>query len=277
MKEVKLEEYNIIFKNFGKLTLIAGPCVIEDYDTTFLIAKTLKEITQKLDIQFIFKASFDKANRSSIKSYRGPGLKKGIQVLGDIKEKLNIPITTDIHESYQAEYVKDVVDIIQIPAFLSRQTDLLKSAALTGKIVNIKKAQFMSGNDMKNVIEKTKYFGNDKILLTERGTMFGYNNLVVDFRNMLIMREFGYPVVYDATHSLQRPSGMGTISGGDREFIPHLIYATAGMGINIFFMEVHPEPEKAKSDPATSYWLDKMENLLSNIKKLWKTSLSIYT
>jgi len=254
------------YKN--KFIFIAGPCVIEDRKLTFDIASYLKEVFLKYDVCFIFKASFDKANRTSIKSGRGVGLKKGIKILEDIKKKLNIPVLSDIHCREQIKFVKNILDVIQIPAFLSRQTDLILEAAKTKKIINIKKAQFMSPYDIKYVIEKIESVGNKNILITERGTSFGYNNLVVDFRSFLIMKEFGYPVIYDATHSLQRPSALEGTSGGDRAFILPLAQAAVACGVDGIFMEVHPKPEEAISDKDTSLPLKDVEILVKRVLKI---------
>ena len=249
-----------------KKFIIAGPCVIESENLCFEIAEKAGNLCKKYGFFYIFKASFDKANRTSIKSFRGPGIDKGIEILGKVKEKFKIPVTTDIHESWQADKVKDVVDIIQIPAFLCRQTDLLLSAGRTGKIINIKKAQFLSGKDMIYPVEKVKSTGNDKVILTERGTMFGYGNLVVDFRNIVDMKDIGVPVVFDATHSTQKPGALQGKSGGDRKYTPYLTYCADACGVNGFFFEVHPEPDKALSDAANSIDFKIFEEILYNIK-----------
>ncbi len=253
-----------------KFIFIAGPCVIESEKLTFEIAQYLKEITSFYPVNFIFKASFDKANRTRISSFRGPGLKKGLKILEKIKKKLDIFILSDIHCTTQVKYVKDVLDIIQIPAFLVRQTDLIVEAAKTGKIINIKKAQFMSPYDVKYVIEKINSAGNRKILLTERGTCFGYNNLVVDFRSLLIMKKFRYPVIFDATHSLQKPSQEKGVSGGDREFVLPFSQAAVACGCDGLFLEVHPRPQKALSDKATSFSLYQVKRLLKRVLKIKK-------
>ena len=253
----------------GKLVLLAGPCVLEGYERSLKIGKCTKEIAGKLGIPYIFKASFDKANRSSIKSYRGPGLDEGLKILAAIKSELNVPIVTDIHETFQAELVAEVADILQIPAFLSRQTDLLVAAAKTGKAVNVKKGQFMSPTDMKNVVAKLEESGTHKILLTDRGTSFGYNNLVVDFRGLPIMRSFGYPVIF--THSVQLPGGAGTTSTGQREFIKYLTRAAAAVGIDGLFLEVHDNPREALSDGANMVKLDNLEILLKNVLEVHET------
>lgn len=245
--------------------IIAGPCVIESKNLLFEIAEELVRLQLLFNIPIIFKASFDKANRTSINSFRGPGLKKGIAMLTAVKEKFQLPITTDIHESGQAVSVGEVVDIIQIPAFLCRQTDLLVAAGKTGKIVNIKKAQFLSGQDMQFPAEKVVSTGNHKVLLTERGNMYGYNNLAVDFRNIPDMQAFGYPVVMDCTHAVQRPGGAGGKTGGNREFVPSMAYAAKAFGVNGYFFEVHPNPETAKSDGPNMLYLKDFEQVLKRL------------
>ncbi len=245
--------------------LIAGPCVIESEEIVFQTARKLKEISEKLNIEIIFKSSYDKANRTSIRGYRGPGLKKGLEILSYVKKTFNLKVLTDVHDVHDVHDVAEVVDVIQIPAFLSRQTDLVVECARTGKIVNVKKAQFMAPWDVKFVIEKIESVGNRNIWLTERGYVFGYNNLVVDFRSIVIMRNFGYPVIYDATHSLQRPSADDGVSGGEREFIPYLARAAVAIGIDGIFMEVHPNPDNALSDAKTQYPLSELENLISQL------------
>ncbi|MCL6519123.1 MAG: 3-deoxy-8-phosphooctulonate synthase [Armatimonadetes bacterium] len=257
------------------IALIAGPCVIESEDLCREIASQVKDICQVLSMGYIFKASFDKANRLSISSFRGPGLEKGLEILSRIKSEFGIPVLTDIHEAWQAAPVSEVVDVIQIPAFLCRQTDLLVAAAKTGKPLNIKKAQFLAPSDVGNLVEKAKSAGNENILLTERGTTFGYGNLVVDMRSLVIMRETGCPVVFDATHSVQRPGGLGMASGGDPQFVPHLVRAACAVGIDALFLEVHPNPSKALSDAATMLQLDSLKVILEQAKaidKLVKTA-----
>ena len=256
----------------GNLFLMAGPCVLEGYERSLKIGKRAKEIAQNLNLPYIFKASFDKANRSSIKSFRGPGLDEGLKILAAIKAELKVPIVTDIHETYQAEKVAQVADILQIPAFLCRQTDLLVAAAKTGKVVNVKKGQFLSPNDMKNVVVKLEESGTKKIMLTERGASFGYNNLVVDMRGLPIMRSFGYPVIFDGTHSVQLPGGSGTSSSGQREFVPYLTRAAAAVGIDGLFLEVHDNPAEGLSDGANMIQLDKLENLLKNVLLIHETT-----
>lgn len=254
----------------NRFFLIAGPCVIESEELVFETAKKLKEITDKLNLDFVFKTSYDKANRTSIKSFRGPGLEKGLAIIKEIKKALNIKVLTDVHDVHDVEKVAEVVDVIQIPAFLSRQTDLILEVSRTGKIVNVKKAQFMAPWDIKFVIEKIESVGNRNIWITERGYIFGYNNLVVDFRSIVIMKKFGYPVIYDATHSLQKPSAGNGFSGGEREFIPYLARAAVAVGIDGLFMEVHPNPEKALSDAQTQYPLSQLENLLKQLIEIDK-------
>ncbi len=256
-----------------ELFFIMGPCVIESEETTFRIASALKDICERQQVNLIFKASFDKANRTSVKSYRGPGLEEGLRILGNIKKELDLPVISDIHEAHQAEKVADVLSAVQIPAFLARQTDLLMEAGKTGLPVNIKKAQFMAAEDMLHAAEKVKAGGGDSIAFTERGTTFGYRNLVVDFRNIQIMKEAGYPVVIDATHSVQRPSAEGGGSGGNPEFIPLMASAGVVSGASGVFMEVHPEPEKALSDGTNSMNIKMVEPLLIRLKKLYNIDL----
>ena len=246
-------------------TFIAGPCVIESMELLDTVAQQLVRINQKLGTDIIFKASFDKANRTSIRSFRGPGLEKGLQMLADIKSKYGLRITTDIHESYQAEAAGQVCDILQIPAFLCRQTDLLVAAAHTGKTVNIKKAQFLSGRDMKYPVEKALESGAKEVWLTERGNSFGYNNLVVDFRNIPDMKEIVPTVIMDCTHSVQRPGAANGTTGGDRQFIPAMAKAAKAFGANGYFFEVHPNPDKGLSDGPNMLPLDKLENLITEL------------
>ena len=250
--------------------LIAGPCVIESEENVMLVAKKIKEITDKLDIPFVFKSSFDKANRTSINSFRGPGLEEGLRILNKVKRELNLKVTTDIHEPYQAKEVAKVVDIIQIPAFLCRQTDLLVAAAKTGKTVNVKKAQFLAPWDMKNVVGKLEESGNTDIMLCERGTSFGYNNLVVDMTGLVEMKKFGYPVVFDATHSVQKPGGKGNCTGGNREYVEYLAKAAIAVGADAIFMEVHPDPDNALSDGPNMVKLDELEEILVKLKKVYQ-------
>ena len=267
MKKIRLRDFEI---GGDKLTVLAGPCVAESQEILDVTAERLKEITTKLGINFVFKSSFDKANRSSINSFRGPGLEKGLEMLQSVKEKFDVPIVTDIHSPEQAQAASKTADILQIPAFLCRQTDLLVAAAKTGKIVNIKKGQFLAPEQMESLAKKVKDSGNDNILLTDRGTSFGYNNLVVDFRGIPIMKSFGYPVVFDATHSVQLPGANGTSSGGDRKFVPTLAKAAMGAGADVLFFEVHPEPDKAKCDGPNMIALDKAEELFKICKDVFE-------
>ena len=249
-----------------KQQFIAGPCVIESAELLVTVAQELVRINDKLGTDIIFKASFDKANRTSIHSFRGPGMDKGLQMLADIKSKYGLRLLTDIHESYQAGPVGEVVDVIQIPAFLCRQTDLLVAAAKTGKTVNIKKAQFLSGNDMRYPVEKAREAGAKDVWLTERGNMFGYNNLIVDFRNIPDMLQITPTVVMDCTHSVQRPGGAGGKTGGDRQFVPAMALAAKAFGANGWFFEVHPDPDKGLSDAANMLPLNKLGELIEKLK-----------
>jgi len=248
-----------------KVLLIAGPCVIESQDVLDEVAKELVKIRETYNIELYFKASFDKANRTSISSFRGPGLQKGLQMLGDIKERFGLPLLTDIHESNQAAPVAEIVDVLQIPAFLCRQTDLLVSAAKTGKTVNIKKAQFLSGLDMQYPVEKCRQAGAHEVWLTERGNSFGYNNLVVDFRNIPDMKQFTQRVIMDCTHSVQRPGAAGGKTGGNREFVPSMALAAKAFGANGYFFEVHPDPEKALSDGPNMLYLKDLEKVVRSL------------
>jgi len=248
--------------------LIAGPCVIEGPTLTQEIAGRLKEITGRLDIPFVFKASYDKANRSSSKSFRGPGIDAGLKILSDVRDAIGVPVLTDVHEDTPLADVAAVVDVLQTPAFLCRQTNFILSTASQGKPVNIKKGQFLSPWEMKNVVEKARSTGNDGILVCERGFSFGYNNLVSDMRSLAIMRETDCPVVFDATHSVQLPGGQGSASGGQREFIPVLARAAVAAGVAGLFMETHPDPSKALSDGPNAWPLGRMEPLLTTLKQL---------
>ncbi len=248
--------------------LIAGPCVIEGEKMILHHAERIAAIAQDLKIPFVFKASFDKANRTSITGYRGSGMEEGLKILAKVKKEFGLAITTDIHESWQAAPVAEVVDILQIPAFLCRQTDLLLSAGDTGKIVNVKKGQFLSGKDMLYAVKKIESTGNYQIILTERGNMFGYNNLIVDFRNIPDMQTFGYPVVMDVTHSTQQPGGLGGKSGGNREYGIYLAKAAAAVGVNGFFFEVHQNPEEAFSDGPNMIYLDTFREILQTVWKI---------
>lgn len=255
---------------FGKdnLGMIAGPCVIENRDHSLEMSYAIKEVSDDVGIPIIFKSSFDKANRTSIKSFRGPGIEEGMRILSDVKTETGLKVLTDIHSPDQAGLVSDVVDIIQIPAFLSRQTDLLVAAAKTGKPINIKKGQFLAPWDVEHIVKKMEESGSQNILLTDRGTQFGYNNLVADMRAIPLMKQFGYPVIFDATHSAQLPGGSGGHSSGMRNMIPTLARAAVAAGCNGVFMEVHNNVDKAKSDAATQWPLDKLASLLIELKKI---------
>jgi 2-dehydro-3-deoxyphosphooctonate aldolase (KDO 8-P synthase) len=249
----------------GPFFLIAGPCVIENARHPVRLAARLKEIAHGLGLPFIFKASYDKANRSSLRSFRGPGLESGLEILAEVRATCGIPVLTDIHEPRQAEAAARAVDVLQIPAFLCRQTDLLLAAARTGKVVNLKKGQFLAPADMRTAVEKVSSTGNRRLLLTERGASFGYNNLVVDMRSFPILRALGFPVVFDATHSVQRPGGLGDRSGGDAQFIETLARAALAAGIDGLFLEVHDRPEHALSDGPNSLRLSRLEGLLKRL------------
>lgn len=250
-----------------KTTFIAGPCVIESAELLDIVAAKLVDINHRLGTDIIFKASYDKANRTSISSFRGPGIDKGLVMLNDIKEKYGLRILTDIHEAWQAEHAGQVVDVIQIPAFLCRQTDLLIAAARTGKTVNIKKAQFLSGSDMRYPVEKARDAGAQDVWLTERGNMMGYNNLVVDFRNIPDMLDIVPTVIMDCTHSVQRPGGAGGKTGGDRRFVPQMALAAKAFGATGYFFEVHPDPDKGLSDAANMLELNKLESLIQQLNQ----------
>lgn len=253
-----------------KMKIIAGPCVIESEEMTMQIAKQVKEISDRLNVEYYFKASFDKANRTSINSYRGPGIEDGLRILQKVKDIYGLKIVTDIHEPWQAKRVAEVVDIIQIPAFLCRQTDLLVAAAHTGKIINVKKAQFLAPWDMKNVVTKIEESGNKNIMLCERGTSFGYNTLVVDMTGIQEMKKFGYPVVFDATHSVQKPGGKGNATGGNREYVEPLAKAAIAAGADALFFEIHPDPDNALSDGPNMVYLDEFEDMLKRILKVYE-------
>lgn len=250
--------------------LIAGPCVIESEEMILSIASQMKEITEELGIPYTFKASFDKANRTSISSFRGPGIERGLEILQKVKDTYDLPICTDIHEAWQAKPAAEVADILQIPAFLCRQTDLLVAAAKTGKCVNIKKAQFLAPWDMKNCVEKVRQSGNDNVMLCERGTSFGYNTLVVDMTGLRVMKDFGVPVIFDATHSVQKPGGNGTSTGGNRQYVEYLAKAAVAVGVDGLFMETHPDPDHAKSDGPNMVPLEEMKELLIHLKKVYE-------
>lgn len=251
-------------------SLIAGPCVIESEELVMQIASQMKQITEELEIPYTFKASFDKANRTSIRGYRGPGIDEGIRILKKVKASYGLPICTDIHEPWQAQQVAEVCDIIQIPAFLCRQTDLLIAAAKTGKCINIKKGQFLAPWDMKNCLEKIRESGNDNVMLCERGTSFGYNTLVVDMTGLRVMKDFDVPVIFDATHSVQKPGGNGTSTGGNRQFVEYLAKAAIAVGADGLFMETHPDPDHAKSDGPNMVPLSEMRELLIKLKKVYE-------
>ena len=248
--------------------LIAGPCVIESRALALETAQALKELTQRVGIPFIYKSSFDKANRTSSKSYRGPGLEEGLRILEEVKSRIGVPVLTDVHEDTPLEEVAAVVDVLQTPAFLCRQTTFIRNVARQGRPVNIKKGQFLAPWDMKNVVEKARETGNEQILVCERGVSFGYNTLISDMRGLAVMRETGCPVVFDATHSVQQPGGRGASSGGQREFVPVLARAAVAAGVSGLFMETHPDPDRALSDGPNAWPLDRMEELLRTLRDL---------
>jgi 2-dehydro-3-deoxyphosphooctonate aldolase (KDO 8-P synthase) len=266
MREVKVGEVRI-----GKgqpLVVIAGPCVIESEEMTFRTAESLKEMSVELGIPLIFKSSFDKANRSSLSSFRGPGIEKGLKILGDVKRRFSLPITSDVHAVDQVEPAAEVLDLLQIPAFLCRQTDLILAASMTGKPVNVKKGQFLSPWEVKNITEKFGSTGNRNLLITERGSSFGYHNLVVDYRGFPVIRSLGTPLIFDVTHSLQLPGGEGSHSGGQREFAAPLMRAAVGAGVDGLFMEVHPEPDQALCDGPNMLALPELKELLKQAKAI---------
>jgi 2-dehydro-3-deoxyphosphooctonate aldolase (KDO 8-P synthase) len=266
MKTVTIGSYEV--GQGHPLLIIAGPCVLEGYERSLAIGKRAKAICEKLGLPYVFKASYDKANRSSLDSYRGPGIEEGLQILAQIKKDLNVPVISDVHETWQVEKAAEVLDIIQIPAFLCRQTDLLVAAAHTGRVVNVKKGQFLAPWDMKNVVNKLVGSGTEKIMLTERGSSFGYNTLVTDMRSLPIMRDLGYPVIMDVTHSVQVPGGKGTSSGGQSQYAPHMARAAVAVGVDGLFMEVHDNPAEALSDGPNMIALDKLEKVLSDAKAI---------
>ena len=266
MKTVKVDK-GVNFGD-GELTFIAGPCVIESRAMALDLAKRLTALSKKLGVKYIFKASFDKANRTSVDSFRGPGIDKGLEILSEIRSTFDVPVLTDIHEPWQCAVAAQVCDVLQIPAFLARQTDLVVAAGETGAVVNVKKGQFMAPEDMTNVIRKIESTGNKRIVLCERGASFGYRNLVADMRSLLIMRELGYPVVMDATHSVQRPGGLGTGSGGDGRYAPAIARAAVATGVDGVFMETHVNPKVAKSDAANAI-------KFTEVEKLWKQLIAI--
>lgn len=270
MNKILKIKNNITIANNLPVSVIAGPCVIESKKQAFETAVKLKQICNRLKVNFIFKASYDKANRSSINSFRGPGLEEGLSILKEIKETLNVPVLTDVHCCQDVSEVAKIVDIIQVPAFLCRQTDLIIACAKTQIPVNIKKGQFLAPEDCTQIINKIKAFKNNKISLTERGSSFGYRNLVVDFRSIEIMKETGYPVIFDATHSVQKPGGLGSVSGGDRQFVLSLAKAAVAVGVAALFLEVHKNPDKALSDGANSVDFKMFENILKEVIKIDK-------
>jgi 2-dehydro-3-deoxyphosphooctonate aldolase (KDO 8-P synthase) len=252
----------------GELFLIAGPCVVESESHTLRMAEAIARITRSANVPYIFKASYDKANRTSINAHRGPGVDEGLRILGRVQNELGLPVLTDVHDVHQVKQAAEVADVLQIPAFLCRQTDLICEAARSGRAVNIKKGQFVAPHDIRNAIEKAASQGNERVIVTERGTSFGYNNLVVDFRGFPIMRAFGYPVVYDVTHSLQRPGGLGNATGGDSDLIEYMARAGVACGVDGLFMEVHDNPPAALSDGPNSLPLERLAPLLSRLKAI---------
>ncbi len=272
MREVEVGNFSL--GNGKPLALICGPCVIESEENALFTAEYLKKLSLRLGIPLIYKSSYDKANRSSVHSFRGPGLERGLLILERIKNEFELPVLTDVHTVEEAKAVGDVCDVLQIPAFLSRQTDLIAAAAETGRVVNVKKGQFMAPWDMKNVVDKIESMGNQNIILTDRGTSFGYNNLVCDMRGIPIMQEFGYPVCFDATHAVQLPGGNGTSSGGQRQYIGVLARAAVAAGCDLVFIEAHPNPAVAMSDKDSQLPLDQLEDLLLQLKRI-HTSLEV--
>jgi 2-dehydro-3-deoxyphosphooctonate aldolase (KDO 8-P synthase) len=260
MKQIQLD--HVIIGGGAPFVLIAGPCVIEEERKTMEIAGFLKKLTDRLQIPLIFKASYDKANRSSVHSYRGPGLNEGLRILKKIREKLSVPILTDVHRFEEIKPASEVADILQVPAFLCRQTDFVTEVARFARVINIKKGQFLAPGDVRNIIEKVRSVKNENIMMTERGTCFGYNNLVADYRSIPAMREMGYPVIFDATHSVQLPGGQGTVSGGQREMVAYLARAAIAVGIDGLFMEVHPDPDAALCDGPNSLDLNNLNDML---------------
>ena len=266
MNQIELNDF-FIGNNTG-FVLIAGPCVLEDETAAMDVAQYLQKLTAKLKIPFIFKASYDKANRTSLSSYRGPGLKEGLAILKRIKEKLDVPLLSDVHRFEEIDEAAQILDVLQVPAFLCRQTDFVMEVAKKAKIINIKKGQFLAPWDVANIITKVRAAGNEKILITERGTSFGYNNLVFDIRSLPIMRETGYPVIFDATHAVQLPGVTGTASGGERNMVSYLAKAAVAARVDGIFLEVHRDPEKALCDGANSLYLDSLEELLTMLKQI---------
>jgi 2-dehydro-3-deoxyphosphooctonate aldolase (KDO 8-P synthase) len=265
-REIKIQEVAIGGKN--PFVLIAGPCVIEGREETLRIAESLQEITSAVSVPLIFKSSYDKANRSSLKSFRGPGLERGLEILREVRKRLNLPVLSDVHRFEEIQEAASVLDVIQIPAFLCRQTDFVMEVARTGKPVNVKKGPFIAPLEVKNIIDKITSTGNQKILITERGFTFGYNNLVADMRSLVILKQFGYPVVFDATHSVQLPGGNMDSSGGEREFIPPLSRAAVAVGVDALFLEVHEKPDQALCDGPNSLTLKELPSLLSTLKEI---------
>ncbi len=266
MRKIILDD--VIIGDGAPFVLIAGPCVIEEEEITREIALFLKNITGQLKIPFIFKASYDKANRTSVDSFRGPGITKGLQILAAIKKDFGVHILSDVHRFEEIKPAAEVIDVVQIPAFLCRQTDFVIEVAINAKIVNIKKGQFLAPWDVKNILEKASSTGNENIMITERGATFGYNNLVADYRSLPILREMGYPVIFDATHSVQLPGGMGTASGGQNDMVPYLSRAAVAVGVDGLFLEVHPNPECAKCDGPNSVRLDSLSDLLCTLMEI---------
>jgi len=266
MKQINMGDFVIGDK--AGLVLIAGPCVLENEKAALDVAQYLQKLTAKLKIPFIFKASYDKANRTSIKSYRGPGIKEGLAILQRIKEKLGVPLLSDVHRFEEIDAAAQVLDVLQVPAFLCRQTDFVTEIAKKARVINIKKGQFLSPWDAANIIAKAKAAGNENIMITERGASFGYNNLIFDVRSLPIIRNMGYPVIFDATHAVQLPGGEGTASGGERDMVPYLARAAVAAGVDGIFLEVHRNPEKALCDGANSLYLDSLEELLTVLKKI---------
>ena len=270
MTEIKITPFQVGNVNFGdgRLAFILGPCVVESAQHTLFMAQEINDICKQVGVDFVYKSSFDKANRSSIESFRGGGMEFGLEILAQVKEEVGVPVVTDVHETWQVEKVAEVADILQIPAFLCRQTDLLVEAAKSGKAVNVKKGQFLAPWDAKNIVDKMQNAGCEKLLLTERGASFGYNNLVVDLRSFPIMRSFGVPVVFDVTHSLQLPGGLGKATGGQAEYIEPFARAGVACGVDAVFMEVHDNPKNAPSDGPNQLPLTRLENLLSKLKQI---------
>ena len=266
MKQIKIDDF--VIGDNKKFVLIAGPCVLENEAVAMNTARYLQKLTQKLKIPFIFKASYDKANRTSIKSYRGPGAKKGLAMLKRIKEKLGIPLLSDVHRFEEIDAAAKILDVVQVPAFLCRQTDFITEIAKKARVINIKKGQFLAPWDVANIIEKAKAAGNENIMITERGASFGYNNLVFDVRSLPIIRDMGYPVIFDATHAVQLPGGEGASSGGQRDMVKYLARAAVAAGVDGIFLEVHRDPQKALCDGANSLYLDDLDELLTMLKQI---------